>query len=402
MGLAKKVAKKSAVAKKALSANAVPQFTKPLRFVGLEVSQRTQGPTLVLFTATAEQILGFAEVEELTPSTKGPQREQKEARVHAITQFLQKGPANTIPTAVILAFDQAAAMFVENEKPGLPGTLKILDPVNKKGTIVDGQHRLVGIQQADPLMQVAVVALINADPVERAFQFLVINNKASKVPPKHIKALLANMKTTSLNDRLKAAKLSFDENGINDVDLINTDPESPFYHSVDWSTTPKDLRIVQATAIESSLDYLKNIGIPDYEDRDIRRAVFLVIWKTIKNEWPKLWVADSKLLSKVGIHSMTRLIVDRITQWADIDDLGIEVTNLEQIETWTRDKILKYMDPRFWQTPWSANSSGGFDTNQGRERVLAAITLLFRNVRKDIPWYTDIEIIDQVAAKDLV
>jgi hypothetical protein len=109
-----------------------------------------------------------------------------------------------------------------------------------------------------------------------------------------------------------------------------------------------------------------------------------------------LWKKESRLVSKVGIFSLTRFVVDRISQWADNDELDIEVTDLAEIEAQTR-SILGYMDQRFWTAPWADKSSGGFDTNQGRDRVLAALTKLYRNGRKDLDWYTDIDIVDPIA-----
>jgi len=241
------------------------------------------------------------------------------------------------------------------------------------------------------------VALLDANEVEKAFQFLVINNKASKVPASHTKALLAKYKDTSLASRLRSARLAFDVDGIKDVDLVNSDKESPFFRTIDWATTPKASRMVQATAIELSLDYLGGLGVPEYDDRDVRRSVFLTIWRTIRSDWKSLWKKECRLISKVGIICLTRFIADRITNWADSDELNIEVTDLGQIETQTR-KIIQYMSPQFWTTPWAEKAQGGFDTNQGRDRVSQAITQLYRNGKRQIPWYTDIEIIDRSLA----
>lgn len=349
-------------------------------------------PQVVVFCAPVGTIKQFATVDELTPTTRGPQREQKEAKVVAIRKFLDADPKNTIPTALILAFVPGKAKF----KSAGCGKLSVDWTDGAAATIVDGQHRLFGIASYDPTMEVAVVGLLDADQVERAFQFLVINNKSSKVPATHTKALLAKMKATPLAKRLKGARLSFDAEGIKDVDLVNSDPDSPFHNSVDWTTTPKANRLVQATAIELSLSYMSGLQLAEFEDRDIRRSVFLTIWRTIKATWPKLWKKESRLLSKVGVFSLTRFVVDRISQWADNDELDIEITDLAEIEVQTKG-ILGYMDQRFWTAPWADKSSGGFDTNQGRDRVLAALTQLYRNGRKDLDWYTDIDIVDPTA-----
>lgn len=378
-----------ATRKKSTSASTV-------EFDALSFAQRgDSGPTLVMFFAPVKKILSFSEVGALSPSTQGPQREQKEARVEAIAKFIKVDKGNTIPTAIILAFEKGKASFSGDSTVG---TLHVKVGKIAAATIVDGQHRLFGIQKADPSIEVPVVGLLDADELERAFQFLVINNKASKVPATHTKALLASMQETSLADRLKSARLAFDVEGIKDVDLVNSDTESPFFQTIEWTTTPKLKRMVQATAIELALDYLGGLGVPEYEDRDVRRAVFLTMWKKIHGHWKPLWKKDSRLISKVGIFCLTRFIADRITNWADSDDLNIQVTDLEEIEKQTG-KILQHMDKRFWTTPWAEKAQGGFDTTQGRDRVLQAITQLFRNGKRDIPWYTDIEIIDRSVAQ---
>lgn len=350
-------------------------------------------PRLVVFCAAVKEVDAWAEIEPLGPKTQGPQRERKDARVEAIAAFLEANQLNTIPSALIVAFAKGGVIIKKGagvSEDELPRTITI-----KKGaaTIVDGQHRLLGIKAHKPGTLVPLVGILEADEVEKAFQFLVINNKASRVPATHTKALLAKMKNTALLPRLKGAKLAFDAEGIKDVDLLNSDPESPFRGLIDWTLTPKKGRIVQATAIEASLDYLGGIGIPEYDDRDVRRAVFTTIWRAVKAHWKTLFKQNSRLISKVGIICLTRHIADRITTWADSDELDIDVSDLAQIEAKTTN-IIGYMDRKFWTAAWAEKASGGFDTKQGRDRVLAAITQLYRNGRSGVAWYSNIDIIE--------
>jgi DGQHR domain-containing protein len=348
-------------------------------------------PMLVLFKAKVEEIQSWASVKELGPKSWGPQREGKEARVDAIENFLGKDPVNTIPTSIIVAFDPGAAKIED-------GHLVIESNISL-ATIVDGQHRLMGLSKFNPQVETSVVGLLDTSKVEQAFQFLVINNKSSKVPVTHLKALLATMRDTDLSERLKKARIAFNSQGITDVDLVNSDPDSPFFEKIDWTITSQKDRWIQATAVEQSLEYIGGLGIPELADQDIRRSVFLKIWSTIKIAFPALWVQDSRLISKVNIIMLTRFIIDLITSWADSEDVEIEITDLHQIATQTQ-KIIKYMDPNFWSIPWAENARGGFDTNQGRDRYLIALTQLYRNGRRGLPWYSDIEIIDRVAAKE--
>lgn len=358
-----------------------------------------KAPKLVLFHAPVKEVLQWATVEKLGPKSSGPQRERREAKVTAIGKFLEIDPRNIIPTAVVLAFREGTAKFARDEEEHNAGELTITNDSEFAATIVDGQHRLYGIAQFNDKTPISIVGLLDTTDSERAFQFLVINNKSSRVQAAHTKALVARMKSTDLAERLRAAKVALDVEGVKDVDVVNTDKESPFYQTIDWSTTPQSKRLVQATAIESSLDYLGGLGVVEFADRDDRRAVFLAIWSRVKKQWPQCWVEGSKLISKVGIVCLTRFIADRITSWADSDDIAIEVTDLDQIEEQTG-KIVEYMDQRFWTAAWAEKASGGFDTNQGRERVVAAIRQLYRNGRNKLEWYTDIDIIDRMPADE--
>lgn len=365
----------------------------PYKYEAFQFEQQSgHSPKLVVFHAPVREVLEWADIDALSHKNIGPQRERKKARVTQIKRFLTT--TNVIPTAIIVGFDEGTTEFqVSAGSTAGYGTLS----VKKAGfaaTVVDGQHRLYGIDEYNPQAEVPIVGLLEADELEKTFQFLVINNKASKVPPAHAKALLAKMNEKALAERLRAARVSLDVAGARDVDLVNSDEESPFFESIDWPTTKKEKRLVQPTAIELSLEYIKNLGVQEFDDRDVRRSVFLAIWKTVKGKWPELWKPQSRMLSKVGIYCLTRFIIDMITSWADSDDINIELTELEEIRKHTG-KILQYMDAGFWTTPWAAGAQGGFDTAQGRQRVVDAITQMYRNIRRETDWANDIEILEK-------
>ncbi|MFO0760064.1 MAG: DGQHR domain-containing protein [Byssovorax sp.] len=376
----------------AQTATKAPKYNYP----AIRFSQRGKSsPPLVIFTAPVGDILKWAQARELGPKSKGPQRPQRDARVDAIKRFLSADQHNTIPTAIILAFGKKGAKFTADASGGSCGLLKVKQ--NVVAEIVDGQHRLHGVNNFDPSIMIAVVGLLDVDEVEKAFQFLIINNKSYRVPATHVKALIASMADTKLPARLRGARLAFDAAGIRDVDLVNSEPDSPFFQTIAWAITDDDKHMVQATAVQMSLSYLGSLGISEYDDRDTCRTVFLSIWKIIKESWGDLWHSGSRLVSKVGILCLTRFVADLFTSWADNEQLEIDVSNLQDIEDQTR-KIVKYMDKRFWSTPWAEKAQGGFDTTQGRERVVDALVQLYRNGRKGVEWYTDIDILDRSAA----
>lgn len=377
--------------------------TREYSYAALKFEQHGKAaPSLVIFHAPVGEVLSWAEVGELETTRKsakktGAQREQKKAKVRAIKKFLAADRRNIIPTAVIVAFSEGTAEFDEGVREG--GTLTITAGATYAANIVDGQHRLYGMKEFSPDTQAALVGLLDADHVEKAFQFLVINNKSSRVAATHTKALLSRMHRTELSKRLGLAKMSFEVEGIKDVDLVNTDAESPFYQTIDWTTTPKDKRMVQATAIEMSLDYIGGLGISEYDDHDVRRSVFLTMWKTVKQHWKPLWKRRSRLVSKVGIVCLTKFVMDMIVKWSENDELEIELTDLEDIVIQTK-KIISLMDVKFWTAEWAEGSQGGFDTNQGRERVVRALSQLHRNGRQKEEWYTDIDIISRTSVDD--
>lgn len=365
----------------------------PFKYPAFSFTQRAgRAPHLVLFHAPVREVLEWAKPFPLGPGSSGPQREKREAKTEAIFKFLGSNQKNTIPSAIVLLFQRRGATFIEGK--GKSGTLAVTVPRGAPTTsIVDGQHRLFGIGAFDADMHVPIVGLLEADDVEEHFQFLVINNKATKVPVTHTKALLARMAQTALPGRLKAAGLAFDADGIKDVDLVDSDRDSPFYQCIDWPTNSLEQRMVAATAIELSLEYLKGLGKPELDDRDTRRSVFLAIWRTVKRTWPQLWVQGSRLVSKIGIVVLTRFVSDLIVSWSDSDELDIDVADLTQIENQSK-RILKYMNELFWVAPWAEKAQGGFDTNQGRDRVLQALKQLYRNGKSQTDWYVDIDIID--------
>ncbi len=357
--------------------------------------RQSPAPTLVFMCAPVSQVLEWASVEELGPDTAGHQRAKREAKVEAIDKFFRADSRNIIPTPIIVAFAEGKAVFEPHGKKGSGvtfGTLKV-DQEKTSAAVVDGQHRLYGTEQFDKRALVPLVGLLDADKVEKAFQFLIVNNKATKVPTTHAKSLLAKMVATDLVSRLKGANVALDVEGVKDVDIVNTDPDSPFFQSIDWSTTPAASRMIQATAIEQSLDYIAGLGVAALEDRDVRRAVFLTAWKTIKTRWDKYWHPSTTLTGKVGIICLTRFVFDLIVAWADNEDLKIDVTDLDEVAKQT-EKVIGLMNPAFWRADWAQNAQGGFDTNQGRERVYQALKQLYRNGKDQNPWYADIDIID--------
>jgi len=181
----------------------------------------------------------------------------------------------------------------------------------KPGLIIDGQHRLLGMQQVNPAFNVNIVALLNADDTEKAFQFLVINNKISKVSNDHIRALALHYEKQQLDNRLKTARLHLDPN-IGFVGLVDSEEGSPFKGIISWPSNPEKQRIVPPSAIEASINYIQQQKVKQLENDDVLLEFFYAIWQTIKTQWSSLWHKDSRLLKKMGILGLTQYITDAL------------------------------------------------------------------------------------------
>src|ERR1035441_7677866 len=177
--------------------------------------RQTDGaPTFLLFHAPAGEILQWAAIKRLEEEPGAPQRRTSPAKVKAIRRFLATDARNTIPTSVILTMDYQENQLTHREGNSSFAVLEFEwdDGVPQPGLVIDGQHRLIGVNAFDHGTQINVVAILGADDMEKAFQFLVINNKASKVSVDHIRALALHYEEGALKERLATARLNLNPN----------------------------------------------------------------------------------------------------------------------------------------------------------------------------------------------
>ncbi|RJQ27554.1 DGQHR domain-containing protein [Candidatus Parcubacteria bacterium] len=352
-------------------------------------------PAFCIFCAPVGEILEWSAIKRLNEQDDpGPQRRTSRAKVLAITRYLDKEERNTIPTSIILTLDlpknAIQDVFLKNGE--MPAKLKLLtfkteDTGQKPGLIIDGQHRLLGVANFDPNINVNVVALINADDTEKAFQFLVINNKASKVSSDHIRGLALEYKENELAERLKVARLTLHPN-VGLVGLVDTEDISPFRGIVKLPIDNSAGRIVVPASIETSLSYIQQQKLKQFESEDVLMDFYYGIWGTIKEKWGDIWNNQSKLLSKVGVVCMTEYMTDALVASYDLGILDIAdpdgVKNSVQ-------NLLETQRKEFWSTEWTSTS---YDTRAGREIIKDSLIQVARNVRSNNQWYDDIDIID--------
>lgn len=354
-------------------------------------------PDFCIFHAPVGEILQWADIKRLDEEDRGPQRRTSTSKVRAISRFMSQDTLNTIPTSIILTLDISPERIVSGERCSticievdtpeeraeqVEGTAR-----NKPGLVIDGQHRLLGIKEYDSNTHVNVVCLINASDTEKAFQFMVINNKASKVSTDHIRALSLQYEESELSKRLNVARLTLHPN-VGFVGLIDTDENSPFKDMVRWPVDQSTSRIIVPSSIETSLSYIQQQKLKQFESEDVLIDFFYVIWATIKDKWTTAWDPQYKLLSKVGIVSMTEYMTDALVASFDLGLL--DISNPDEVKTKT-EEILDKQKQDFWTVGWTSTS---YDTRAGREMIKEALTRVSRNIRSENKWYADVDLID--------
>ncbi len=346
------------------------------------------GPIVATFAAPVGDLLEWTTIQQISVGGPGHQRIKNEAKIRAISRFLRLDERNSIPTALIVAI--RGVQNIDPNEFGACTTLLIPDTEEPPGLVIDGQHRLFGISEFDPTMRINVVALINPNEDEIVFQFLVINNKATKVTTDHVKLLGLNYEESALSERLKTARLTLSRHA-SLVGIVDGSEDSPFFHAVIWPIEEEEggdrTYLVLPAAIEQAIAVIAQKNLPDLADEDALLEFFFALWTVVKETWNELWVPESPLLGKVGVVTLTSFIIDDLTPLVDRGD--IDISNPDTVREEVQ-KILATLTPEFWTSEWSARS---LDTSAGRQLVVDALIQIRRNNRRDIPWYTDVQLV---------
>lgn len=371
-------------------------------YQALMYTQRSKpaAPSFLLFHAPASEIKAWADVDRLGPDNlTGAQRPLRDLKVNKVANYFEAADVNTIPTSVIIALDTSAVSFSSvggDKRTGRHGTLVITSSDRQKpGLIIDGQHRVFGADKFDPDVHLNVVAFLGEDDdAERAFQFVVINNSASRVSKDHVKALNLNFDKKALNERLiHSARLGLDDTKFDDLQAV--DSEEPFKGMLQWATNVDGF--IPPSAIESGIaetrDRAALLGI-----RDLELDFFLKIWTLIKKLRKAVWrrQPESRLLQKVSIHALTVHILDSMEGMQRSSDTPIDFTGDEALEDIVT-RLVKRIPEAFWTADWTLKE---LDTASGRSKLKEALGIIDANVRYERKWYEDVPLIDPALLAD--
>ena len=236
-------------------------------------------------------------------------------------------------------------------------------------------------------MPVLIVALLDADVQEQAFQFIVINNKAVRVPTDNVKAIIAEIDEKRLSQRLQAAGVRYGEISpiLYELNILDA---SPFKDLLDWDLNRGGTRIVPLTAIEQALRYMRAEFTMLDEDEDSLLDIFCAVWRGIKAAFPGLWAKDNKLMKKVCLNAINEFVVHRIKiAWSmnlfDIFEPGVvEEQSLRIAEPLVKD---------FWEAPWPGVQIQ--DNANMRGMIKRDLEQIVENTKLRRPWNFDVTLV---------
>ena len=195
--------------------------------------------------------------------------------------------------------------------------------------IVDGQQRSLALARTKNKRLPVPVAGFVAPTIElQREQFLRVNT---------VQPLPANLVTELLPEiaRVPSARMSTRQLPSALVDMLNLDPESPFFGLIKRASTATDDKktavvtdtgLVEAMkeSLESPSGVLfpyRNIAAGTTDTAGIR-DVLLTYWSAVKNTFPDAWglpPTKSRLMGGVGIRAMGRLM-ERVMAHVDVTE----------------------------------------------------------------------------------
>jgi DGQHR domain-containing protein len=317
-------------------------------------------------------------------SIDGLQRDLSKSRLKSLRDYVNLEYA-TFPTSVLLAINEKSVDLVTVE--GCEGLyhLVIRDfagdeevgpiPLEQAAFVIDGQHRLAGLQSRDPTkgpFEVNVSIFVGADIADQAEIFSRVNLAQTKVNKSLTYDLLDYSKEKS---PFKVA---------HDITVaLNRDPRGPFYHKIKrlGKRTPglDGERLAQATVVNGLLRHLPpsqelertkslfglgsqrepreswkdRIFVDFYRDDDVLSMLKIVTnyFRSVSARWPEAWSSEEEgvILSKTtGYNALIRFLKDaylslvsdqpRVVEEAEFSDLFEKVDIPE--ESFTRDNYL--------------------------------------------------------------
>ncbi|MBA4347581.1 MAG: hypothetical protein C0413_01875 [Clostridiales bacterium] len=168
----------------------------------------------------AHDLIKISQTIRRSNSADGVQRDLKEARVNSIAQYCND-PDATFPTPIILSVKTTATEKLSKDANNcLSDYVFEYDDANKFAEILDGQHRIEGIERNKSFVyDLVVVIMFDLTKEEQAYVFSTINSNQVKVDKSTIYDLFGLFETRSPYKTCHEI-----------ARIMNSDIESPFHN----------------------------------------------------------------------------------------------------------------------------------------------------------------------------
>jgi DGQHR domain-containing protein len=295
------------------------------------------GTPVFSFFLTGSQLLDLADISRLSRDEHdvllGYQRGEVRRHVGEIAEYL-KSKDLLFPNAIILALS-SDVRFKESRGPKVGADYcsagKLAIPQGAAGKraawIVDGQQRTLALARSSVVdLPVPVTAFVSDDFEVHRAQFLLVN-KARPLPKGLIDELLPEVNTAlpqSLSKRQIPSHI---------CDLLNRDPDSPFYKLISrYSAEGKGAKKVVADnsliqVISRSMRSPQGCLFPyhDFANGELELPLVMRIlslyWGAVRDLFPEAWglpPSKSRLMHGVGIKAVGNLM-DQVMASIQID-----------------------------------------------------------------------------------
>jgi DGQHR domain-containing protein len=359
------------------------------KYKGLLIYQRPdpQALPLFVFAAPASEILSWARILRTADVPGAAQRLENAAHIKSIRSYVAAAAFNIIPTSVTLAVD--AGRF---KLPGsVPKAAKQSDPIvteltvqdprsnkdeDKPAFVIDGQHRLRALSEFDEEMPVLSTIILGASKLERALNFVVINNKAKRVASDLVRAIVAELQGPDqerLKERLVAVGLTLGSYP-SALEVLGRNPDSPFCKLIDWDINRDGTKRIKPQALENSLRIiLGNLQAPDRLDIDDAVELLSAMWHGVIGAWGRTKPAwsheNSKLVDKAGLVAVTEFLVERLNLKMEE---GFDISDPEAVQKFCKG-VMSSVPADFWILPWNKKE---LDTSAGRSLIKQSLIAL--------------------------
>ncbi|QKE37680.1 DGQHR domain-containing protein [Ferrovum myxofaciens] len=364
----------------------VNEFSKNYNGIILKQRNNYECPLIFICAIPAKDIKEWVDVIPTREKKGAIQRILSDAHVRSIKNYISASPKNIIPTTITIAIPSEYEVI--DHSLGDQCSLKTLKITmvegqkSKPALLIDGQHRLEAMTRVEEEIPLICTIILGANDLERAINFVVINNKAKRVPTDLVKAIVSELDEVEKEDfktRVTSIGLSLGDYN-NALIILSLSDTSPFNGLLDWETNRDGQRLIKPLALEMALRLVRNdLNTESELDVDESLEILSAMWRGIKKApgYDNIWLNnDSNLLSKASLVATTEFLIERINQ--KIEDGEIDPTEIQGVEQYSTELMSK-IPSEFWTTKWEVKS---LDTSAGRGLIRDALSKIRTNISR--------------------